>query len=215
MRRVGSFPPGLAASPETDYRPALPEQAGGEYLFHIVVSVAGRAPALNEPYAVVGLGAFATTEMRLLTDAYLGDTGIRFTSEDIHELIQLSVGHPAYLQRAAFHLFRAYTKEGYDWRAAYLSEAQDRPVPGAPLPPAVFEGGEGESVESFFGYQPGSGPGRHVEPLEMTDLRDFLPVLLLLIAALLAWQLSDMWLMGILTLLFGSALLVLVRRLRR
>jgi hypothetical protein len=136
------------------------------------------------------------SEVRLFADAYLDNTSVQFSPRELRELVTLSLGHPAYVQRAAYHLFKAHTEAGYDWRAAYLEEARDRPVPGAPLPPGVFEGDEVASVQAFYGYQGGGTPGAQLQQLDMSGTGDMLAVLLALVLALLAWQLSASWLVG-------------------
>jgi hypothetical protein len=116
----------------------------------LVVGHAGGPPALSERFAQIALGAFAPTEVRLLAEAYLEGNEIQFAPREIEQLRQLSVGHPAYLQRAAFHLYRAKQDPTLDWRAAYLREARDMPIPGAPLPPAVFEGAQAEGFDRML-----------------------------------------------------------------
>lgn len=179
----------------------------------LVVAVGGPAPDLSEPFATLGLGAFAPAEVRLFTDAYLDGTGVQFTPGELRELTTLSVGHPAYLQRAAFHLFRAHTEPDYDWRAAYFAEARERPVPGAPLPPAVFSGDEAAAIQSFYGAAAGQTGSRPPERLQSGSLEDLL-MLLPLLLALLAWQFSGNWLVGGGTLLLTGLLLVGLRWLR-
>jgi hypothetical protein len=109
----------------------------------LVVALAGEAPLLSERFAGVRLGAFAPAEVRLFAETYLEGTGISFTPAELRLLSNLSAGHPAYLQRAAYHLFES-RRDGRDWRAHFLVEARERPIPGAPLPPEAFEGGEGD-----------------------------------------------------------------------
>lgn len=106
----------------------------------LVATLEGTPPEIGERVAVLGLGAFAQTEVRLLADAYLDDTSVVFRGVELRALYELSAGHPAYLQRAAYHLYEHKCQREYNWVAAYLAEARERPVPGAPLPPTVFEG---------------------------------------------------------------------------
>ncbi len=108
----------------------------------LVVALTGDPPLLSERFAMIGLGAFAPTEVRLLTETYLEETDVTFTPRELDQLATLSAGHPAYLQRAAFHLFRAKLDPQVHWRSEYLAEAHDQPIPGAPLPPAVFTGND-------------------------------------------------------------------------
>jgi hypothetical protein len=107
----------------------------------LVIGVTGTPPLLSERFAPIGLGAFAATEIRLLAETYLEGTDITFSLRELDELATLSAGHPAYLQRAAYHLFQ-YKQDPQQgpWQVAYLAEARERPIPGAPLPPAIFEG---------------------------------------------------------------------------
>ncbi|NOK63468.1 MAG: ATP-binding protein [Chloroflexi bacterium AL-N1] len=114
----------------------------------VVVAMNGTPPALSERFATIGLGAFAMPEVRLFAEAYLDDTGVVFTSGELHSIAEVSQAHPAYLQRAAFHLFQSKLQPELNWRAAYLAEAREKPIPGAPLPPEVFEGKAGNRVES-------------------------------------------------------------------
>jgi hypothetical protein len=203
-------------------RPAhrsVPENSGGmagmEQVFYIVAVWHGMPETAPAAYTVVGMGAFGSSEVRLFTDAYLDETSVQFSAEELRQLSTLSMGHPAYLQRAAFHLFRAHQLPDYDWQAAYLKEASERPVPGAPLPPAVFEGGEVEHIQSFFGYQSSPGEGRRFEQLELSGAGELLLALLPLAAALIAWQFGANWLVTGGVLLVAVALLLALRRLRR
>jgi hypothetical protein len=189
--------------------------AGAEPMFLLVTTVRGGAPTLSEPFATVGMGAFSPSEVRLLADAYLQDTGVQFSRAELRELTALSVGHPAYLQRAAYHLFQAHLRPDYDWRAAYLSEAQERPQPGAPLPPAIFEGEDIDVILATYTYEDSfSASKRLPERVETGGMGDLAAVVVLLIAALLAWQISASWLAGAGVLLVGAALLLLLHKAR-
>ncbi|MEN9936765.1 MAG: hypothetical protein RLZZ387_3344 [Chloroflexota bacterium] len=153
----------------------------------LVAAMDGQPPLLSERFAYVRLGAFAPAELRLLAETYLDGTGVQFTPEDMRALAALSVSHPAYVQRAASHLFRSKLEPGYDWRAAYLTEARERPVPGAPLPPAVFEGdGAADGERSLYGGVGGAGaqPGPRLASLPETSPAAL--VALLVFAAALA-----------------------------
>lgn len=108
-------------------------------LLILVAALEGDAPLTGERFAVVRLGAFAPSEVRLLAESYLEGTDVTFTPSELRSLADVSAGHPAYLQRAAYHLFES-RRNGGDWRARFLADARDRPIPGAPLPPAAFEG---------------------------------------------------------------------------
>lgn len=160
---------------------------GGVLMLAVVVR--GEPPVLSERFQQIRLGAFADTEVRLLLDAYLFETGVQFSPGEQRALAVLSMGHPAYLQRAAFHLFRAHTEPGYDWRAAYLAEARERPIPDAPLPPAIFESDEaseeGERSILPTEEQPdATGPERMAVPEPAPLLLWLAP---LLAAALMLW----------------------------
>jgi hypothetical protein len=173
----------------------------------LVASVGRVPPQLSEPFSVVNLGAMAATEARLLADAYLSESNVRFSPVEIRELYVLSAGHPAYLQRAAFHLFRAKQEPGYDWRAAYLREARLQPVPGAPLPSEVFEGAERR--EEFFRFSDGEERAEQAAapPFELPTLTPLLPLVPLLFA-FGAYLLSGNLLLAAAILLLSATVLV-------
>lgn len=175
----------------------------------LVAACQGTAPTLSEPFATLGLGAFSPSEVRLLIDSYLEDTGVQFAPGEIRELTTLSAAHPAYLQRAAYHLFLSKSRTDYDWRTAYLDEARDRPIPGAPLPPAVFEGERPESILSSYGGGYGQAETRQPAMLHLTGAGDVVFVFLAVIAGLLVWQVSGNLLVGIGAFLLGIALVVM------
>src|SRR5262245_35386950 len=157
---------------------------GGSLL--LVVAVEGSPPLLSERFAVVRLGALAPAEVRLLIGAYLDDAGTSFTPAELREIADLSAGHPAYVQRAAYHLFQSKLEPGLDWRAAYLAEARERPVPGAPLPPAVFEGqGNGRLEGSSYGEDQYAGARDAPELLPLPEVLPILPWAIALLVALL------------------------------
>ncbi|MFQ3633507.1 ATP-binding protein [Roseiflexus sp.] len=112
---------------------------GGQLL--LVAASAGEMPLLSERFVGVRMGAFAPAEVRLFAETYLEGTNVSFTPGELRVLASISAGHPAYLQRAAYHLFES-RRDGRDWCAAFLAEARERPIPGAPLPPESFEGGD-------------------------------------------------------------------------
>lgn len=161
---------------------ALARMARGGALM-LVAAAEGQPPLLSEPFAQVRLGAFAPAEVRLLAEAYLDGTGVEFTPAELRALAGLSAAHPAYLQRAASHLFRSKLEPGYDWRTMYLLEARERPVPGAPLPPAVFEGaGDAGPGASRYGEAEGAPGARGPQLAPLPEA----PAAMLLIVALLA-----------------------------
>jgi hypothetical protein len=185
----------------------------------MLVAVAGADPlALSEPFAPIRLGAVAPSEVRLLAEAYLDESGVAFAGGELAELGALSAGHPAYLQRAAFHLFEAKARAAageppYNWRAAYLAEARERPVPGAPLPPEVFRG-EGATArdESQLDGLEASETRSTPEPMSAGDFGGFLLAVLPVMLALLALQLGGGWLGAALVLLLGYGGAALWRR---
>jgi hypothetical protein len=185
----------------------------------MLVAVAGADPvALSEPFAPIRLGAVAPSEVRLLAEAYLDESGIAFAGGELAELGALSAGHPAYLQRAAFHLFEAKARAAageppYNWRAAYLAEARERPIPGAPLPPEVFRG-EGATArdESQLDGLEASEARSTPEPMSAGDFGGFLLAVLPVMFALLAVQLGGGWLGAALVLLLGYGGAALWRR---
>jgi AAA domain len=157
---------------------------GGSLL--LVAAVVGRAPLLSERFAAISLGALAPAEVRLLIAAYLDGADASFTAAELREIAELSAGHPAYVQRAAYHLFQSKLEPGLDWRAAYLAEARERPVPGAPLPPAVFEGqGHGRLAQSSYGEDQYGGASDAPELLPLPEALPILPWALPLLGALL------------------------------
>jgi hypothetical protein len=172
----------------------------------LIAAAGAEAPPLSEPFAQVRLGAIAASEVRLLTEAYLDETGVEFTARELRELAELSAGHPAYLQRAAFHLFEARQNPGYRWRAAYLAEARERPVPGAPLPPEVFRG-EGDSARDE-GAAVSLEEGEERTPPEQMALGrpgDLLAAVAPLVVALLVLQLGGGWAVALAVLVAGYA----------
>jgi hypothetical protein len=162
----------------------------------LVAAAEGQAPALSENYAAVALGAFASSEIRLFTEAYLDGTGVKFSAGEVASLERLSAGHPAYLQRAAYHLYLAYMRPDYNWQTAYLEEARTAPIAGAPLPPAVFEGEQSSSESSRYGDMGGAPlPGELPIRIDIASMRDVGLVLAVCAAALIAYQLfGNLWL---------------------
>jgi hypothetical protein len=205
-RSVATYPGGIAPPGE------------GQYDLLLVTAAGREPPRLSEPFAAITLGALAPSEVRLLCEAYLDDTGVEFSPEEIREVGRLSAGHPAYIQRAAYHLFIAHTQPGYGWRAAYLAEARERPVPGAPLPPAIFSGeGAAEREESTYG-EAEMGEGAAERPAaaqwRIEGPGALLAALAPLIAAMLAVQLGAGWLVAAAVLVIGYGLVALAMRVR-
>ncbi len=201
-------------------RRSVPGEPGGlaprgEGVFDLLLVAAGgaTAPELSEPFAQVRLGAFAPAEVRLFAEAYLDATGVAFTSAELREAAAISAGHPAYLQRAMFHLFEAYGRPDYDWRAAYLAEARERPVPGAPLPPEAFvgqgdmardEGQGGDLVTRQAPALPAAPPGG--------DLGGLLNAALPLVLALIALQVLGNWFVALAVLVAGYGVVAALAR---
>jgi hypothetical protein len=171
----------------------------------LLVAAAGAAPPpLSEPYAQVRLGAISAEEVRLLTEAYLDESGVEFTGSELRELGALSAGHPAYLQRAAYHLFEARLRPGYGWRAAYLAEARERPVPGAPLPPEVFRGeGDGARDEGAAAPLEPAAEREAPELLAAGRPADLIAAVAPVVLALLALALGAGWPVALAVLVAG------------
>lgn len=180
----------------------------------VVVAVRGKAIPLSEPFVHVTLGAFASSEVRLLAEAYLFQTDVSFESKEMNELWALSKGHPAYLQRAAFHLYRAKTEPGYDWRAGYRAELRENPLPDAPLPPGVFEGENHSSYEGMYEDEVLGERGPALEMRRVSGSGTIVGLGLGIAAALLAWQFSGNLIIGGAVLLLAVTLVVALQRKR-
>jgi energy-coupling factor transporter ATP-binding protein EcfA2 len=176
----------------------------------LAVVAGGRAPDLSERFAIVSVGAFANVEVGLLADAYLDQTGVQFTPAEQRELAMISVGHPAYLQRAAYHLFNSKTGGPTHWQQAYFDEARSTPVPGAPLPAAVFAGELGQRSESVYGNEPGRSPIGGQPPLQL-DTGASLRILVPFGVAAMVGVISGNWWLAV---LLGVVLLVVAARKR-
>ncbi len=201
-------------------RRSIPGEAGGlaprgEGVFDLLLVAAGgaTAPELSEPFAQVRLGAFAPAEVRLFAEAYLDATGVAFTAAELREAAAISAGHPAYLQRAMFHLFEARGRPDYDWRAAYLAEAREQPVPGAPLPPEAFVG-QGDAVRDE-----GRGGDLATRPAPALpaappggDLGGLLNAALPLVLALIALQVLGNWFVALAVLVAGYGVVAALAR---
>ena len=175
--------------------------------FMLLIGSHSQPPLLSERFASVRLGAFQATEVRLLGESYLEDTGIHFSPADYAELQTLSAAHPAYLQRAAFHLFKAKQETGYQWKQAYLREARDQPIPGAALPAAIFEGGA--ALDAFHTSADFNSDGLPKRPdaFALPETQSGLALIFILVIALII----GIWLQplaGILTAIAGLVLFV-------
>ncbi len=127
----------------------------------------------------------------------------------------MSAGHPAYLQRAVFHLFRAKTEPGYDWRAAYRAEVRDMPLPGAPLPPGVFEGNVNPSRESGYDDIVGEQGTERPELRPGSEIGSAFIALLGLVLALILWRATGSLLIGAAIFVVGIVATVWVQRRRK
>ncbi|NJN18151.1 MAG: hypothetical protein HC822_18740 [Oscillochloris sp.] len=170
----------------------------------MLVAAAGReAPAVGEPLAPVTVGAVSASEVRLFAEAYLESGEVQFSSEEIRQLHRLSGGHAGYLQRAAFHLYRAHQEPGYNWRAAFAREARDQPIIGAALPPEAFQGEPGEGSEHIIAEA--SHDTHNLPPLLrwMSGPGSLLPALAPFVLALVVLQFSGSWIAALIILLLG------------
>ncbi|NTU84438.1 MAG: ATP-binding protein [Chloroflexales bacterium] len=186
----------------------------GTHDLMLVAAAGAEVPALSERFASVRLGALAPSEVRLLAEAYLDEGEVTFSADELRALGELSVGHPAYLQRAAFHLYESRSRLDYDWRAAYLAEARERPIPGAPLPPEVFRGEQAASRdEARLDPQAPDAQRPAAQGQEaLIEIRPFVEATLPLAVALVALQLSGSWLVAVGVVVAGYALVALARR---
>ena len=183
---------------------ALARMARGGALM-LVAAVEGSVPPLSERFAAIRLGALAQAEVRLLVETYLDVAGISFSVAELREIAALSAAHPAYVQRAAFHLFESKLDPSIDWRAAYLAEARVRPVPGAPLPPAVFEGqAQGRVAQSVYGEEQYAGVGNIPQLLPLPEMTPLLPLAIVLLGALLIWLITTSLLLAALVAIIGA-----------
>ncbi len=179
----------------------------------LVITMRSPVLILSEPFAIMNIGAMTASEVRLLIDAYLDGTEVQFSPEDLRKLTVLSAGHPAYLQRAAFHLFNAKMQQGYNWQTAYWEEVQTHPVPGTMLPPGVFEGDYAR--ESVAAYSPSAGDTRQrpdLKPYQLERPGGLVRALLPLLMALLIFSCSQNLLLAVVICILGIALVVVVER---
>jgi hypothetical protein len=194
---------------------ALARVARGADLF-LVVAIEGALPLLSEPFATLRLGALAQTEVRLLIESYLDGDEITFTPAELRQLIELSAAHPAYVQRAAYFLYQSKLDPSLDWRSAYLAEARVRPIPGAPLPPAVFEGGRRNQMpQSGYGDVAGEASVNIPRQLPLPDATPILIVLVPLIIAPLLYLFSGSLPLSLAAALVGVAAAAVWPGLRR
>ena len=181
----------------------------------LVVAQNTAPPIFSERVVSVRLGAFAAAEVRLLTDIYLEGTGVQFTPRNLQQLYRLSQGHPVYLQRAAYHLFEAKLQPEYSWLQRYREEAYDQPIPGAPLPPAVFEGADG-GIGVFSDAEDVAQAAPDLPPrfdLESSGGALFY-ALPLILGALLFLFTQNIWLAALLAFV-GLAVVIVLRQRRR
>ncbi len=185
-------------------------------LLLIVVTLDAPPPPLSERVAITRLGRFAASEVRLLAEVYQGEGGYRFTAQEYALIEQLTRNHPAYVQRALFHLFVSYERPDYPWRHSYLTEAKESPVPGAPLPPAVFEG---ESTDDMLVTSMNERGEREYltlpGPRRLPELEGSVRGIAVAVSTAAAWGLSGNPLLGLAGGVAAGALLFAPRLLRR
>lgn len=175
--------------------------------FMLLIGIHSQPPLLSERFASVRLGAFQTTELRLLGDSYLEETGIHFSPAEYAELQALSAAHPAYVQRAAFHLFKAKQEADYQWKQAYLREAREQPIPGAALPAAIFEGGVAQDILHSSADFDSEGLPKRPDAFILPESQSSLALILIFVIALII----GIWLQpfaGVLTAIAGLILFV-------
>jgi hypothetical protein len=159
------------------------------------VAMAGEPPLLSERFAAIKLGALAQTEVRLLIATYLDGTGVDFTAQELREVVELSGAHPAYVQRAAYHLFQSKIDPLVDWRAAYRAEVRARPIVGAALPPAVFEGADNQRLtQSSYTDGEDRRSGREPQQLPLPDISALLALVIALASVVALLFLTGSWL---------------------
>lgn len=165
----------------------------------LVAALRTPIPTLSEPFATLTMGAITPSEERLLIETYLDATGIQFTPMEQGQLHNVSAGHPAYLQRAAFHMFRAKIQPGYNWQAAYWEEVQTQPIPGAMLPPGVFEYGQASNSTGAYSSEFPDAAGskrRQLEQHQLEGLGSLVMALLPLLIALVVFSISRSWVLA-------------------
>jgi hypothetical protein len=203
-------------------RRSAPSYAGGigagladSFDLILIAAHTGAPPPLSEPFATVGLGAMAAAEVRLLVEAYLEGTGVEFSPATIYELARLSAGHPAYLQRAAYHRFIAEQDPSYDWKARYFAEAREQPIPGAPLPPEAFVGeGTAGANDSIYGELESAETQRSAPLPPAAGIAGLLTALIPLLIGLVTLQLTGNWLFAGMALAIGYIIGGIVSRRR-
>lgn len=182
---------------------------------YLVGAMNGRPPQLSEPITTISLGAMAATEIRLLASAYLDqELDIDFSPNEYNEVARLTLAHPAYVQRAFYHLFESKRNPNYNWRKAYLTEAKDQPVPGAPLPPSVFEGVSNMRMPdgSYVEIDP-DDPSSYPELYPLSQNNTLGWWVLLLFVTLIAWVFSsNIWLCLAIAIIGGAVLAWLHKR---
>ena len=187
----------LAAGWGEELLESLARVVRGNSLF-LVAAMAGEPPLLSERFATIKLGALAQTEVRLLIATYLDGTGIDFRAQELREIVELSGAHPAYVQRAAYHLFQSKVDPLVDWRAAYRAEVRTRPIPGAALPPAVFQGtGSQPLTQSSYSDGEERRSGRVPEQLPLPDIWPLLAMVIALATVVVLVIVTASWLIAV------------------
>lgn len=173
------------------------------YDLMVVGAIRGTPPMLSEPFATVRLGPLSFAEARLLLDSYLEEGERLFSADEVRELMTLSAGQPAFLQRAAYHLYETRRRPTYRWRKAYRAELREHPPLDNPLPPAVFETDEDDDDETddtlpeqLESATPVRRRLRASHP-PGDDLRPLLAAVGPLLAGLISFQASSSWPVGI------------------
>lgn len=174
------------------------------YDLMVVGAVRGAPPALSEPFATVRLGPLSFAEARMLLDSYLEEGEPLFSADEVRELMALSAGQPAFLQRAAYHLYETRRRPTYRWRKAYRAELRENPPVENPLPPAIFEA-EDDDEDDDETEQPDLPPTeasprprrRRASITPSDDLRPLLAAVGPLLAGLVGMQASNSWPIGV------------------
>jgi energy-coupling factor transporter ATP-binding protein EcfA2 len=173
------------------------------YDLMVVGAVRGTPPLLSEPFATVRLGPLSFAEARLLLDSYLAEGEPLFSADEVRELMALSAGQPAFLQRAAYHLYETRRRPTYRWRKAYRAELREQPPVDNPLPPAIFETDEDEDEEDssapeWQAEESPPAPRRpRLHPPPDDDLRPLLAAVGPLLVGLVGSQVSNSWPVGV------------------
>lgn len=173
------------------------------YDLMVVGAIRGTPPLLSEPFATVRLGPLSFAEARMLLDSYLDEGETRFSVDEVRELMALSAGQPAFLQRAAYHLYETRRRPTYRWRKAYRAELRADPPVDNPLPPAIFEAEDDDEENDdtepseLLPNERQPRVRRRRAPLPPgDDLRPLIAAVGPLLAGLVGMQASNSWSVG-------------------